>query len=83
MTKEKISSTTLSVLLFALFFTVWGITMLVRDIQVIGYRARYGQYSVLGGPILILIGAIFWYVTYQTLSPFSRIRQFFEKKRRK
>jgi len=83
MPKEKISSTTFALLLFALVFTVWGTVMLIRNVQFIGYSEKYGQYSVLGGPTLLLLGLLAWYIAYQNLSPFSGIRQFFEKKKRK
>ena len=65
------------VLAISLFFLTIGIRMLVKNIVTVG-KSWNMEGSVLGGPIFIFLGLIFLFVFYTSLSPFSRIRQFFE-----
>lgn len=59
---------------------IWGIIMLVNDL--VGYGVHYltQQFTAGGGWLLILIGLILLGVSYFSLSPFSKIRKFFEGK---
>ena len=62
---------------FSLFFLVVGIKMIVEDKVAVGYN-RALQPSGFGGHLLILAGIISLVVTYFSLSPFGKVRQFFE-----
>ncbi|MEM9832382.1 MAG: hypothetical protein AAF944_17250 [Bacteroidota bacterium] len=64
---------------FSLFFLVVGVKMIVEDKVAFGYN-RALQPSGYGGHLLIIAGIIFLVVTYFSLSPFSKFRQFFEGK---
>ena len=63
---------------FAIFFIICGIIMLSKDLVGIGINSRTQSFSAVGGPLFILIGFIFLAVGYYGLSPYSRIRRFFE-----
>ena len=67
----------LATLILAVLFIVGGIIMLVKDLVAVGIN-RALQFSAVGGYLLILVGLVFLLVTYFSLSPFSKIRQFFE-----
>jgi hypothetical protein len=53
--------------------------MIVEDKVAVGHN-RALQPSGYGGHFLILVSLIFFVVTYFSLSPFGKIRQFFEGK---
>lgn len=63
---------------FAVFFIGCGIAMIVKDLAAIGINSRTQSLSGFGGQLLILIGFIFLVVGYYGLSPYSKVRQFFE-----
>lgn len=52
--------------------------MIAKNLYAYNVRARYGSYSATGGHLIILVGIIFLIVSYFSLSPFSKIRKFFE-----
>ncbi len=56
---------------------VSGILMIVNDRASIGRDGLTQQLTAGGGPLLIFMGIIFLVVTYFSLSPFNRVRQFF------
>lgn len=76
--KTKISDV-LPTLVFAIGFITWGVVMIVKDQVAVGTNSRTLQTTGFGGHLLILIGVVFLYVTYFALSPYSRIRRFFEE----
>ena len=57
---------------------VAGIWMILNNKVGIGIDGLTQQLTSGGGPLLILIGFILLGVTYFSLSPFSKLRQFFE-----
>lgn len=65
-------------LAYALLFIIGGIIMIAKDLVAFGVNSRTQMLSGFGGHLLILIGSIFMVVAYYSLSPFSRIRRFFE-----
>ena len=65
-------------LLGAILFIVWGIIMLVNDWVGVGAHYLTQQPTAGGGWLLILIGVILLVISYSSLSPFSKIRKFFE-----
>ncbi|RIJ42476.1 hypothetical protein D1627_00990 [Pontibacter oryzae] len=74
--KDRIG--TISSFIMAIVFIIWGIKMIVYKLVAIGVNSRTLSPSGFGGELLILIGLIFLVVAYYSLSPFSKIRQFFE-----
>ena len=52
--------------------------MLSKDLVGVGINSRNQSFSAVGGPLFIFIGFIFLGVGYYGLSPYSRIRRFFE-----
>jgi hypothetical protein len=79
--KTKIEDV-LPTLLLGVFSLIWGIVMIAKDLVAIGIN-RTLQKTGFGGCLPILIGIVFLIVTYYSLSPYSRIREFFEKRRKK
>ena len=67
-------------LIFAASFILSGVYLLVNRLVVGGTYARNNQVTGFGGWFLILFGVIFLIIAYYSLSPFSKIRQFFERK---
>lgn len=65
-------------LLLGVVFIVWGIIMITNNLYGVGFREEYGSYSVVGGQLFIFVGLIFLIVAYFNLSPFNKIRKFFE-----
>jgi hypothetical protein len=63
---------------FAIVFIVAGITMISKNLVAAGVNSRTQSLSGFGGHLLILIGFIFLVVGYYGLSPYSKVRQFFE-----
>ncbi|MCP2044891.1 hypothetical protein [Pontibacter sp. HSC-36F09] len=55
-----------------------GIWMIVNDLVAVGVHGKTLSASGYGGHLLILVSLIFFYVAYHCLSPFSKIRRFFE-----
>ena len=79
MKKTKGSNSDLFVsLTFALLFIMGGIIMITKDLVAFGLNSRTQMPSGFGGHLLILIGSIFLVVSYYCLSPFGKIRRFFE-----
>jgi hypothetical protein len=74
-------------LLLGVIFLGWGIVMITNNLYAIGIRLQYSSYSAIDGYLLIFVSMIFFIVTYFSLSPFNKIRIFFEggstKKKRK
>ncbi len=62
---------------FSLLWIIYGINFLIEDKAIIG-RHRDLSINIIGGWLLLLIGIIFLYVTYHSLSPFGRFRRFIE-----
>jgi hypothetical protein len=76
--KESRNNGFFPVLILALLFIVGGVAMLVKDQVAVGINSRTTQFSAVGGFLLIFIGIIFLIVSYYSLSPNSKIREFFE-----
>jgi len=57
---------------------VTGVVMLVFDIVKVGRHYLTQQKGTIGGTIVILLGFLTGIVGYFSLSPFSKIREFFE-----
>lgn len=62
----------------ALMLILSGVFLLIKKLVVGGIYSRNNQETGFGGWLLILFGVILLVVAYYTLSPFSKIRQFFE-----
>jgi phosphotransferase system glucose/maltose/N-acetylglucosamine-specific IIC component len=65
-------------LVISILLSISGLTMLIGDKAVLGIDYLTQLPSGYSGYFLILIGTIFFVIYYFTLSPFSRIRKFFE-----
>jgi hypothetical protein len=65
-------------LTLALQCIIGGIIMISKDLVAVGVNSRTLSVSGFGGHLLILGGCIFLVVAYYTLSPFSKIRSYFE-----
>lgn len=65
-------------LAYAALFIIGGIFMIVKNLVAFGVNSRTLSPSGFGGHLLILIGCIFLVVAYYSLSPFSKVRRFFE-----
>jgi NhaP-type Na+/H+ or K+/H+ antiporter len=59
-------------------FILIGIYMSMNNIAIIGTK-RNLELNVVGGSSIIFVGLIFLYVSYHSLSPFSKFRSFFEE----
>lgn len=79
--KTKIEDV-LPTLLLGVCSLTGGIVMIAKDLVAIGID-RTLQKTGFGGYLPILIGIVFLIVTYYSLSPFSKVREFFEKRRKK
>src|SRR5688500_12216458 len=64
--------------LLSLLFIGVGLYLLTNNLVIVGTDARYHQPTANGGEIFLLGGLIFLLVTYFSLSPFSRARQWIE-----
>ena len=64
----------------SLFFLFFGGYLLFNDLLAVGRNSRTLGFSVFGGHLMILVGLIFLVITYFCLSPFNKIREFFEGK---
>ncbi|WP_076666891.1 hypothetical protein [Pontibacter indicus] len=73
----------INTLIAAIFLLGSGIWMIVNDLVAVGVHSRTLSASGYGGHLLILVSLIFFYVAYHCLSPFSKIRRFFEGNRRR
>jgi choline-glycine betaine transporter len=69
----------INTLVAAFICLVSGIWMLVNNKVAVGIHSRTFSASGYGGHFLILASLIFFVVAYFTLSPFSKIRRFFEE----
>lgn len=65
--------------IFSIFLIGWGIYMLVSGKYAKGYDHYVQQETGAGGEYYILIGVILIVITYFTLSPFGKIRRFFDR----
>lgn len=70
-------------LLLALLFIVAGVVMIVNNMVAVGINSRTLQRSGFGGYLLIFIGLIFLVITYYSFSPFSKVRNLFEPRKKK
>lgn len=68
----------LPTLSLAILFVTLGIIMAIKNQVVVGINSRTMQFSAVGGYLLIFVGIIFLAVSYFSLSPFGKIRRFFE-----
>ena len=75
--KTKVSGV-LATLILGFGFLICGVVMIAKDLVAVGINIRTMQESGFGGYLLLLIGIVFLIVTYFSLSPFGRIRKFFE-----
>lgn len=69
-------------LLLAVIFILSGVFMIVNNVVAVGINSRTLQSSAIGGWLLIFIGLIFLVVTYYSFSPFSKIRNLFEHRKK-
>lgn len=69
---------TISLFLIAIFLIIWGVKMVVKNLVAVGVNSRTLSLSGFGGEYLILFGLIFLVVSYYSLSPLGKIRQFLE-----
>ncbi|WP_188500032.1 hypothetical protein [Pontibacter amylolyticus] len=73
----------INTLIAAIVLLVSGVWMILTDKVAVGVHSKTLSVSGYGGHLLILVSLIFFYVAYHCLSPFSKIRRFFEGRRRK
>jgi Zn-dependent protease with chaperone function len=66
-------------LALAIMFILWGMYMIINENYGSSIDSWSLQYTATGGELLILLGVIFLIVAYYSLSPFSKVREFFEK----
>jgi hypothetical protein len=59
-------------------FVIGGIIMIINRLVAVGVNSRTLKLSGFGGYLLILVGVIFLYVGYISISPFSKFRSFLE-----
>ena len=78
MGKKKIKWESLLCFSIAIIMILLGILMIVLDHVISGKHYLTQQNSTIGGVSIILIGIIILIVGYYSLSPFSKIREFFE-----
>lgn len=71
------------IFLLAMVFILAGVFMITNKMVAIGINSRTLQRSGLGGGLLIFIGFIFLVVAYYSFSPFSKVRNMFEKGKNK
>ena len=69
-------------LLLSIAFIGYGIIMIANGIYRGGISSYTLKYTATGGELLILVGLVFLYVCYHSISPYSKFRQFFEGKRK-
>lgn len=69
-------------LLSSVIFILSGVVMIVNNTVAVGVNSRTLQSSGFGGWLLIFIGLIFLVVTYNSISPFSKIRNLFESQKK-
>lgn len=65
-------------LLLSMLLIIPGVIMIIKKMVGVGFRAMYAKNSGAGGELFIFVGIIFLVVTYFSISPFSKLRQFFE-----
>lgn len=67
-------------LMAILFFLIGMIWMQINRVVGIGDWRGIGKLTAAGPALFYLIGTIFLFVTYYSISPFSKFRKFFEGK---
>jgi len=78
-----VSWDTIASFLLGAMSIVTGVVMVINHIVVAGINSRTLQYSGFGGYLLILVGIIFLIISYYSLSPYSKIRRFFNKRKKR
>ncbi len=81
--KEEGNISKIGGFLLAIYFIAGGLIMLRDDLVAFSVNSRTLSPSGFGGHLLILVGLIFLVVAYFSLSPFGKIRRFFEGDERK
>ena len=82
MNKNRNWDITFSLTLTAIFMS-WGIYMMFNGKYGVGVDGFTQQYTATGGELFLLVGLIFLLTTYYSLSPYSKIRNFFNSRKRK
>ena len=84
MTKQKEKGTKSSwvVFAYAIIFTGFGIYLIIRNKYTIGIDHLTQKGTATSGHYFLLFGLIFFVVAYFTLSPYSKVRGFFENRRK-
>ncbi|GEM_PF-2942128 len=67
-----------AILLLSVVFVFSGIYSLIHEKVFVGVSMRTQLITVIGGPILIFVGLVFFFVSYFGFSPYSKFRRFFE-----
>lgn len=70
----------LPTLLLSISCIGFGLYLTINNLVIVGMSSRTLQPTAKGGELFILVGLIFLVVTYYSISPFSRLRQFIEGK---
>jgi hypothetical protein len=70
----------LPTLTLSILFIGFGLYLTINNLIIVGTYSRTMQPTAKGGGIYIFVGLIFLVVTYFSISPFSRLRQFIEGK---
>ncbi len=83
MTHKPKLSDSLPTLVLGVGFVCWGVVMIAKGQVVVGTSSRTLQTNAYGGHLLIFFGVVFLYITWASLSPYSKIKRFFERRRKK
>ena len=75
--KRRINWAAISMFAFAIAWVLLGIKFIIQNIAIVGEH-RNKTLNVVGGWSMLVIGFVFFYVAYHTLSPNGRIRSFVE-----
>ncbi|MDH5608159.1 MAG: hypothetical protein OEY56_01660 [Cyclobacteriaceae bacterium] len=70
-------------LLVGIMLITLGVFMISKGLVVGGFDYLAQQPTAYGGSLLIVVGIVFLVVYYYTLSPFGKVRRFFENSKNK
>lgn len=71
-------------LIFGILFIAIGLAWVIKGFYGVGISSWTMKYTATGGELFIFVGLIFLYVSYHSISPYSKYRKFFEgRKKRK
>ncbi|WP_460892031.1 hypothetical protein [Rufibacter soli] len=75
--KDKINWAAIGWFAFSILWIIEGIIFIIKDKAIIGLH-RDSSLNVVGGWLIVLVGLVFFYVAFHSLSPFGSVRSFFQ-----